>query len=242
MSGRELLRAAWLLPFFGLSTAIFGLLSLIASLWSARRARWFAPLWAGINMRAAGIHIAVEGVQHLPANQPGSGGGCVVASNHRSAADIGAILAGLPVDVCWVTKASLLKVPFLGWHLKRVHIPIHRQRAGNTDRFLQDGADKIRAGAAVVIFPEGTRNRGPAGSLLPFKKGAFLLAHTAGQPILPVALIGSAELWPPRSLMPASGSIDMRVGQPIDPKKYGPDELAALAEETSQAIAALLAE
>lgn len=236
MQPNKVIRGLWFIPYFFTNTAIMGMLSIIVSLWSAKGARWFAPQWAKMNVKAARVKLDVRGLKNIP--DP-SEGGVIIASNHVSAADIGAVLAGLPVDVCWVTKASLLKVPFLGWHLKRVHIPVARRNAGNTGRFLEDGAQKIRDGAAVVIFPEGTRNPGP-GKLLPFKKGAFLLAHASGRPIIPVAIIGSSKVWPVKDKLPGSGTVTMLVGKPIDPQPYSDYELDKLAETTRNAILELL--
>ncbi|MBF0529420.1 MAG: 1-acyl-sn-glycerol-3-phosphate acyltransferase [Deltaproteobacteria bacterium] len=148
----KILRAIWFLPFFTLNTAFFGLMSLIASIWSARQARACGPLWAKVNIWATGARLEVEGLDNLP----GGEAGVIIASNHNSAADIGAILAGLPLDICWVAKSDLLKIPFLGWHLKRVHIPVSRKKGGNIERLLRDGVEKINNGASIIVFPEGT--------------------------------------------------------------------------------------
>lgn len=232
-------RALWLLPFFALNTAVLGLLSVAVSIWSARGARRFAAVWAKLNMRAAGVRLVVEGLDHIGASGNGHGG-VIVASNHGSAADIGAILAGLPLDICWVAKDSLLKIPFLGWHLNRVHIPIARKSVGGSQKFLELGARRIRDGASVTIFPEGTRNRGSE-PLLPFKKGTFLLARASGRPVLPVAIIGAKDVWPPSAWVPRPGPITLRIGQPVDPVAFGESDLTRLADETRGRISALLA-
>lgn len=220
---------------FVLSTSVLGLLSMITGLFWPRGARWFARAWGKGLCWMAGFRLRVGGLENLPRD----GGGFVVASNHQSAADIAVVLAGLPGDVCWVTKASLLKVPFIGWHLRMVHIPVSRAKAGNTAKLLQAGAQKIRDGAMVVIFPEGTRNRAPE-HLLPFRKGAFLLAEAAGRPIVPVAVSGSADLMKPGVLLPESGVIDMRIGPPVDPTRFAPGDLEGLAQATRRAVQELL--
>ena len=236
----KILRAAWFIPFFCLNTAVLGLLSIIVSLWSPIQARAFAPVWAKVNAWAAGVKLKVEGIENLPPNMK-QNGGIIVAANHNSSADIGAVLAGLPVDVCWVAKAQLLKVPFLGWHLKRVHIPVSRRKGRNIERLLDSGAKKIQEGATVVIFPEGTRNLGP-NKLLPFKKGAFVLSIASGRPVVPVAITGSVKVWPPQALIPIPGEIKVKIGTPIDTRLYSSETLASLADETRQAIEGMLPE
>lgn len=237
-----LLRSAWVLCFYGLTTALFALVSLVISIWSARGARTCARLWAKSNLWAAGIKVKVEGKENLPINNAAGDDdrGFIIAANHTSAADIFAILVGLRLDLCWVARASLLRKPFLGWHLKRVHIPLARGRVGSAKRFIKDGKSKLDSGAAVVVFPEGTWKE-DAGEILPFKKGAFLLARATGRPVVPVAILGSQDLLPPETLIPARGSITLRIGPAIDPKQFPDRSLDHLATETWRSITDLLA-
>ncbi|MEW6263295.1 MAG: lysophospholipid acyltransferase family protein [Thermodesulfobacteriota bacterium] len=237
MSLKTILRGLWVWPIFVADTLVFGVLSLIVSIWSAKGARGCGHAWGKFNFLIGGIRTRVEGLENLPRD----GGGVIIASNHCSASDIGAVFVGLPLDICWVTKDSLLKIPVFGWHLKRVHIPVTRGNTGSAQRLIQDGVRKIQDGAAVVIFPEGTRNRGPE-KLLPFKKGTFLLAQASGRPIVPLAIVGSAKVWPPQALVPNKGVIIMRLGRPIDPSKYKTEEIGLLAEETRRAIEAMLSD
>jgi len=233
------LRGIWVLSFYGVSTALLTSLSLLVSIWSEERARALARVWAKVNLWVAGIKVKVEGKENLPIGSSAGDDECgfIIAANHTSAADIFAILAGLRLDICWVARASLLRKPFMGGHLKRLHIPLARGSVGSAKRFIQEGTCKLDSGAAVVVFPEGTW-REDAGPMLPFKKGSFLLARTTGRPILPVAIIGSQDLLPPETLIPKKGTITLRIGVPIDPKQF-PD-LDQLAGETYRAITELL--
>ena len=235
------LRGIWVLSFYGVSTAVLTLLSLLVSVWSEEKARVLTRIWAKVNLRVAGIKVEVEGEENLPIGSSAGDNECgfIIAANHTSAADIFAILAGLRLDLCWVARASLLRKPFMGWHLKRVHIPLERGSVGSAKRFIQEGTCKLDSGAAVVVFPEGTW-REDAGPMLPFKKGSFLLARTTNRPIVPVAIIGSQELLPPETLIPKKGTIELRIGSPIDPEQF--TELEDISEETYRAISKLLGE
>ena len=235
------LRGILVLCFYGVSTALFSLVSLLISIWSEREARDLARVWAKVNLWVAGIKVKVEGTENLP--RIGSADddefGFMIAANHTSAADIFAIMAGLPLDLCWVARASLLKKPFMGWHLKRLHIPLARGSVGSAKRFIREGKSKLDSGVAVVVFPEGTWREDP-GPMLPFKKGSFLLAQASGRSIVPVAIIGSQELLPPETLVPKKGTITLRIGTPIDPKQFS--DLEQLSDETYRAITILLEE
>jgi 1-acyl-sn-glycerol-3-phosphate acyltransferase len=233
------LRGIWVLGFYGVSTALFSLFSLLISIWSEREARDLARVWAKANLWVAGIKVKVEGTENLSLSSSAGEDerGFMVAANHTSAADIFAIMAGLPLDLCWVARASLLKKPFMGWHLRRLHIPLARGSVGSAKRFIREGKSKLDSGAAVMVFPEGTWKEGE-GPMLPFKKGSFLLARTTERPIIPLAILGSQELLPPETLIPQKGTITLRIGTPIDPKQFS--DLEQLAEETYRAISILL--
>jgi 1-acyl-sn-glycerol-3-phosphate acyltransferase len=233
------LRGIWVLCFYGVSTGVLSLVSLFVSIWSEREARALARVWAKANLWVAGIKVKVEGKENLPISSLAGEGepGFMIAANHRSATDIFAIMAGLPLDLCWVARASLLKKPFMGWHLQRLHIPLARGSVGSAKRFIRKGKSKLDSGAAVVVFPEGTWREDP-GPMLPFKKGSFLLAQASGKRIVPVAILGSQELLPPETLIPKKGTITLRIGPPIDPKQFS--DLDQLAEETYRAITELL--
>ena len=230
-----------MLSFYGVSTVVTSLLSLLVSIWSEEEARALAQLWARANLWVAGIKVEVAGQENLPIGSSAGDNKCgfIVAANHTSAADIFAILAGLRLDICWVARASLLKKPFMGWHLKRLHIPLARGSVGSAKRFIKEGKTKLDSGVAVVVFPEGTW-KADKGPMLPFKKGSFLLARTTERPIIPLAILGSQELLPPETLIPKKGTITLRIGTPIDPKQF--PELDQLAEETYRAISILLGE
>ena len=234
-----LFRSIWVLSFYGVSTVVISLLSLLVSIWSEGRARALARVWAKANLRVAGIRVEVEGKENLPISSPAGDNECgfIIAANHTSAADIFAILAGLRLDICWVSRASLTRKPFLGWSVKRLHIPLARGSVGSAKRFIQEGTCKLDSGAAVVVFPEGTW-RENAGPMLPFKKGSFLLARTTKRPIVPVAIIGSQDLLPPETLIPEMGTITLRIGTPIDPEQF--TDLDHIAEETYRVITELL--
>jgi 1-acyl-sn-glycerol-3-phosphate acyltransferase len=208
-------------------------------MWSEEEARALARVWAKANLWVAGIRVAVEGKENLPIGSSAGDNECgfIIAANHTSAADIFAILAGLQLDICWVSRASLTKKPFLGWSVKRLYIPLARGSVGSAKRFIKEGTCKLDAGAAVVVFPEGTW-REDAGPMLPFKKGSFLLARTTGRPIVPVAIIGSQDLLPPETLIPKKGTIELRIGSPIDPEQF--TDLDHIAEKTYGAITELL--
>src|SRR5207237_7948373 len=88
---------------------------------------------------------------------------------------------------------------------------------------------------SFVIFPEGTRSR--TGQLLPFKKGAFVLAIAAGLPIVPVVCRGTRQLMPRGSrLTVVPGEVEIVIEAPIPTAGLGYDDRDALAGRVREAI------
>ena len=67
-------------------------------------------------------------------------------------------------------------------------------------------------GVSVLVFPEGGRS---PGALEEFKEGAAYIAIKAGVPAVPVGIVGTREILPMDSMLPLSGPVTLRVGEPI---------------------------
>ncbi|CAN5758680.1 hypothetical protein BH23GEM11_BH23GEM11_21380 [soil metagenome] len=81
-------------------------------------------------------------------------------------------------------------------------------------RSLNEAGARIRNERLnVILFPEGTRSAD--GHLLPFKKGAFVLALQTQVPILPVGVSGSRAVMGKDSFRIRPGVITVRLGEPI---------------------------
>jgi 1-acyl-sn-glycerol-3-phosphate acyltransferase len=99
----------------------------------------------------------------------------------------------------------------------------------------------LARGEVLSIFPEGTRrHKDKEGSLLPFKKGAFILARQTGVPAVPVAVKNTGDLWPVGSLGPRSGLVRVRIGPPL--ASIPGEKLGAFTARAQEALAGLLAD
>ncbi len=137
----------------------------------------------------------------------------VLAANHRSWLDI-FVLARLPREMKWVTKAELFRVPWVGWLLRMsADIPVRRGDADSGAGALTRARAFLDHGVPVVFFPEGTRSRD--GTLRAFKGGAFEVAADAGVPVVPVAITGTAEGMPPGTLWIRPSRIVVRILDPV---------------------------
>ena len=99
---------------------------------------------------------------------------------------------------------------------------------------LAAAAERVRTGANVIVFPEGTRQ--DSGGLGEFKSGGFHLALEAGVPIVPVSVSGSRRITPRKSLRVESGTMRVRYGEPIPTKELTLEDRSALKERVREAI------
>ncbi len=198
-------------PLIVLATAVMGTVSLVVSLFDStgRGQHRVARAWARMLLRIAGARVRVEGLEWI---KPGTS--CVIVSNHLSFMDIPVILAHIPVEIRFLAKKGLFKVPFIGYHLRRAgHVPVERQDARASLKTMTEAAQIVRTrGISVLIFPEGGRS---PHAMREFKEGAAYIAIKAGADAVPVALDGTRQILPMGSVEVRPGEVVLRIGEPI---------------------------
>jgi 1-acyl-sn-glycerol-3-phosphate acyltransferase len=147
-------------------------------------------------------------------------------------------------------KEAVFKVKLLGSLLRGLdQIPVKRN-SENAAVALETAVERIIAGEAVVIYPEGTITRDPQLWPMKGKTGAVRLALLTGAPLVPFAQWGAQEVIPPYryrlKLLPRK-TMQLSIGEPLDMSKYQnqplTDELlAAATDELMQEISNLLGE
>jgi 1-acyl-sn-glycerol-3-phosphate acyltransferase len=216
----------------------------MAVIWEARRGRKPSPWYATVTRRwcrsviwASGCPMVVHGRENVREGIPQ-----VIASNHISWFDVFALASVIEVPYHFVAKKELLKVPFFGLALEAAgHITIDRSNRERAIDSLRAAGERIRRSpGAVVIFPEGTRSR--TGRLMPFKKGAFILAAESGVAIVPTAITGSFDIMRPGSWRVSPRTIHIHFLPPIPPNEVaavsarGPDALMELVHARIAAV------
>jgi 1-acyl-sn-glycerol-3-phosphate acyltransferase len=210
-------RYLFLNAFIGIFSVIFCIWGLIVSLFDRTGEKVHmltAVPWAKGILKVCGVKVIVNGLENVDSNVPR-----VYMNNHQSFFDIFALLACLPVHFKFILKQELMKIPLLGPAMKKAgYISIDRANPRKAIKSMDEAAEKIRKGASVVIFPEGTRSLD--GQLLPFKKGGFILALKSGCDIVPVTIDGSHRIAPKGSLRINRGSFNLHIGKPIPVSGY----------------------
>jgi 1-acyl-sn-glycerol-3-phosphate acyltransferase len=178
----------------------------------SRRGRVFhalARFWARTVLSACGVRVRVSGLDRVDFSK-----NYVYVSNHASMLDIPVILAGIPDQIRIIYKKELEAIPVFGWGLKwGSYVGIDRGRSSRAMRSLAEAIEKIRRGASVLLYAEGTRTLD--GKLQLFKRGAFNLAVKAGVPVVPLIVNGSYGLLRKRSIVIHPGIVDLILESPI---------------------------
>jgi 1-acyl-sn-glycerol-3-phosphate acyltransferase len=193
-----------------------------------------ARVWARLVLGLCRVRLVVEGRDKI--RPPGP---YVFLSNHQSQFDIPAAVLAIPIQFRVLAKQELFHIPIFGWALRLSgFVAIDRRNRDKAIASLDRAAERIRRGRSLLIFAEGTRS--PDGRLLPFKKGAFVLAIQAGVPVVPLAIRGSRAVLPKGSLSIRPGIITVVVGDPIDPRPFSVDQKEALMTRVRSALEAAL--
>lgn len=185
----------------------------------------------------------VTGAENVPRT-----GGVLLASNHLSFADSIVIPSVSPRPVHFLAKSDYFTGTGLkgaaqrAWFEGLGMLPVDRDDPQAALGSLEVALEVLNKGEAFGIYPEGTRSRD--GRLYRGRTGVAHLALTAGVPVVPVGLRGTAELQPVGSSLPRLAKVTVEFGQPIqvagrfDGVPLGKAR-RALTDEVMEAIAAL---
>ena len=222
-----MIRFLCLNAFIALHTTIFCLFALLISLFDRKGGgihHYCAAPWARTILWVCGIKVLPKGLENVDAQMP-----CIYMTNHQSYFDIFALLACLPVDFKFILKQELMRIPLFGLAMRRAgYIGIERKDPRKAVQGINRAAEKMKAGASLVIFPEGTRSMD--GRLQRFKRGGFNLALKSGCDIVPVTISNSYRIVPKGSLKINKGSFDIHIGKPISVKVYNRRNITQLME------------
>ena len=170
----------------------------------------YAKRWARMLLRLTGTQLRVL---HFGA-MPEGNCTCVFVCNHISLLDAPSLITALPENVRFMYKIEIEKVPLFGGMLARSpFIAINRGDSREAAASFYQAVREIEAGGSVLLFPEGTWSTD--GTILPFKRGALLLALRSGKPVVPVAIWGTQRALPPDSLRFRGGQVAVAIGTPV---------------------------
>ena len=170
----------------------------------------------------SGVKLTVIGEENVPRDEP-----VLYIGNHRSFFDVVVTYARCPGLTGYIAKDGVNKVPIFRIWMKRLHcIFLKRDDMKEGLKVILKAIEYVKSGISICIFPEGTRNkdRDNPTSLLPFKEGSFKIASKTGCKIVPMALIGTADILENHFPWIHSTDIKLIYGEPIDVSALDKDQ------------------
>lgn len=156
------------------------------------------------------------GTENIPKD-----GGIIFCGNHRSNHDAPLVFIAQNRQLCFMAKDSIFAFKPFGWILKKLGAFPVKRGAGDIGA-VKKAIEIVETNHALVMFPEGTRNRTDA-TVLEFKNGAALVAKKGNALLVPFAISGNYR-W--------LSKMTVQFGKPVDLKEYGekPDLKQAMAD------------
>jgi 1-acyl-sn-glycerol-3-phosphate acyltransferase len=167
---------------------------------------WLA--WVTVRLLATVLcRLRVSGAPHIPKT-----GGVLIAANHASYLDIPILGCGMFRRAWFMGRIDLFSGP-AAWLMRHMGwIPIRRERVDRTA--FEEAIRRVKAGQAVVIYPEGGRSED--GRLQPGKPGVGIIVAATDCPVVPAYLGGTYDVLPPGAKWIRLRPIRVIFGAPID--------------------------
>lgn len=182
----------------------------------------------------SGVRVETEGLEHIPEEA------CLYVGNHCSYFDIITTGTVIPSGAGYVAKDNLKKVPGLSAWMTLIHcLFLNRTNIKEGMKTILTGADYLKEGYSMFIFPEGTRH--PEGDMGDFKGGSLKMAQRADAPIVPVAISGSRAVFEANDgLRVKPGIVRISFGKPFKISDLSKEKKKFAAEYAKEAIEEML--
>jgi 1-acyl-sn-glycerol-3-phosphate acyltransferase len=188
--------------------------------------------WGKMVCFLGGVRLQVEDNSGLPEKE-----GVLFVSNHQGDFDIPILLAGTRRPLAFVAKKELENIPLVTPWMKQMGcIFLDRENRRKQVAQIKKTVEQLQEGLSMVIFPEGTRSRGP--EMGEFAKGSLQVAVRAGVRIVPVTLKDTYTLFPKGSKLLPGGRARVILHPAIQPADLSEDERNHLQETVKGIIQA----
>lgn len=209
----------WLIavPVFIVLTAITAITTSIGSILFSKEffGYWPPHYWSKLSCWVFLIRVKVSGSENIDKKTS-----YIFVSNHQGAFDIFTIYGFLGHNFRWLMKKSLEKIFLVGAACRNAgHIFVDDTKIAAIKETITQAQHTLKDGMSLVIFPEGSRSWD--GKMIPFKRGAFLLAAEFKRPVVPVTLEGSFDRFSRFATNVSPGTIYLTIHKPIMPPEGG---------------------
>ncbi|OUR89592.1 hypothetical protein A9Q81_21355 [Gammaproteobacteria bacterium 42_54_T18] len=206
-----------------------GLLLWVLTLNKRKALNGMTYLLGWIGSIAAGLRLTIDGIEIIDNNRP-----AIFIFNHQSGIDPIILCRLLRKNIVGVAKIELKSHPVIGPLLSFGDtLFVDRDNKQSKTDVLDDANLVLSHTLSVAISPEGTRSK--HSELGQFRSGPFRLARRSNRPIVPIIIVNSSNILPPRSLNMKPGLVHIKVLPPIYPEDWAdnhPNEMAKTMHNT----------
>ena len=139
-------------------------------------------------------------------------GPVILAANHASYIDPPLVGAGITRAINYLARENLFRFPVMGWVLRQWQV-VPVDRVGGGAAGLRAILERLLAGGAIILFPEGTRTRD--GKLQPARSGIGLTVIKSNAPVVPARVFGTYEAYGRHLTLPRPHRVAVKYGQPM---------------------------
>jgi len=232
------LRGLFLIAFWFTAIALGGPFLILICYLTKNENAIYKPvgLFVKIGLAIVGVKVEVKGLEHLDPKQA-----YIFTPNHQSFIEVPLFVTYLGRNPGYLAKKEVFKYPVFGPGIRMMGvIPVDRSNSPAAVESAKLATANIRRGKSYMVYPEGTRSKD--GKLLPFKKGAFMMAIEAGVPIVPVTVSGTTKIMPKGEFKVFPSTVHLTVHEPISTEGYSKENVAELMQRTREKIYSALSD
>lgn len=227
----------WLIagPIFVVATLLTAFITAVGSLIGNRDfwGYWPPKYWSMFTCILFFMRVKVNGRENIDKKTS-----YVFVANHQGAYDIWAIYGYLNHNFKWLMKKELERIFAIGTACKYAgHVFVDDSSIAGIKSTIKDSEETLKDGMSLVIFPEGSRTWD--GKMIPFKRGAFMLAAEFRLPVVPITIDGSFKAMPRSTYNMRPAKITLTIHKPIYPGEKGFNTKQLLQQCTDEIQSAL---
>lgn len=193
----------------------------------------------GLFLKVSGVKLTVIGEENIPKDTA-----VLYVGNHRSYFDILVGYVATKGLLGFVAKKEMDKFLILRSWMHNVNcLFLDRKDIKAGLKTILEGIEKVKGGTSMWIFPEGTRAKGTDETdMLPFKEGSLKIAEKSGCPVIPVAMVRTADIFEKHVPRVVPTDVTIYFGKPIYIKELEPEKKKRAGAYTRDVIIEMIKE
>jgi 1-acyl-sn-glycerol-3-phosphate acyltransferase len=226
------LRGVFLLAFWFTAIALLAPFLIVLCMITKNENMIYSPVrfFVRLGLALVSVKVEVTGLELLDPNQT-----YIFTPNHQSLIEVPLFVTYLGRNPAYLGKKEVFKYPVFGAGIRLIGvIPVDRSNSPAAVESAKAATENLRRGKSYVVYPEGTRSKD--GRLLPFKKGAFMMAIEAGVPVVPITISGATKIMPKAQVKVFPSTVHITIHEPISTAGYSKENVVQLMDRTREKV------